>query len=43
MIKLAQMVLKGVNWVHNAKIMSYCLERCQLDTIQKKSGQMVLK
>ena len=30
MIKLAQMVLKGVNWVHNAKIMSYCLERCQL-------------
>ena len=42
MIKLAQMVLKGVNWVHNAKIMSYCLERGQLDTIQK-SGQMVLK
>ena len=53
MIKSSQMVLKGVNWVHNdkigandlersAKISSYGLERNQLDTIQKL-GQMVLK
>ena len=42
MIKLGQMVLKGVNWVDNAKIRSYGLERGQLDTIQN-SGQMVLK
>ena len=27
-----EMVLKGVNWVHNAKIRSYCLERSQLGT-----------
>ena len=26
MIKFGQMVLKGVNWVHNAKIRSYGLE-----------------
>ena len=42
MIKLGQMVLKGVrytmdknemvNWVHNAKIRSYGLERSQLGT-----------
>ena len=31
MIKLGQMVLKGVNWVHNAKVRSYGLERGQLD------------
>ena len=31
MIKLSQMVLKGVNWVHN-KIGSYALERSQLGT-----------
>ena len=28
-IKLGQMVLKGVNWVHNDKIRSYGLERSQ--------------
>ena len=32
MIKLDQMVLKGVNWVHNTKIRSYDLERSQLCT-----------
>ena len=32
MVKLGQMVLKGVNWVHNAKIRSYGLERSQLCT-----------
>ena len=32
MIKLAQMALKLVNWVHNAKITSNCLERSQLGT-----------
>ena len=26
------MVLKGVNWVHNTKLMSNGLERSQLDT-----------
>ena len=30
MIKLGQMVLKGVNWVHIDKIWSYGLERSQL-------------
>ena len=53
MIKSSQIVLKGVNCVHNdkigannlersARISSYGLERNQLDTIQK-SDQMVLK
>ena len=37
------MVLKGVNWVHNDKIRSNGLERSQLGTQCKKSGQMVLK
>ena len=32
MIKLGQMVLKGVNWVHNDKIGSNGLERSQLGT-----------
>ena len=32
MIKLGDMVLKGVNWVHNDKIGSYGLERSQLGT-----------
>ena len=32
MIKLGQMVLKGVKWVQNNKIMSNGLERSQLDT-----------
>ena len=35
MIKLGQMVLKGINLVHNAKIMTYCLERSQLGHIYK--------
>ena len=35
MIKLGQMVLKGVNWVCNPKIRSYGLERSQLDTQYK--------
>ena len=30
MIKLGKVVLKGVNWVHNAKIRSNGLERSQL-------------
>ena len=30
MINLGQIVLKGVNWVHNAKIRSYGTERSQL-------------
>ena len=32
MIKLGEIVLKGVNWVHYDKIMSYGLERSQLGT-----------
>ena len=32
MIKLGKVVLKGVNWVHNAKIRSNGLERNQLGT-----------
>ena len=32
MIKLGQMVLKGVNWVRNDKIRSNGLERSQLST-----------
>ena len=32
MIKLGQMVLKGVNWVHNDKIRSNGLERSELCT-----------
>ena len=32
MIKLDQMVLKGVNWVYNDKIGSNHLERSQLGT-----------
>ena len=38
MIKFEQMVLKGVNWVHNAKIRSYGLERSQLGTQYKISS-----
>ena len=30
MIKLGQIVLKGVNWIHNANIRSYGLERSHL-------------
>ena len=43
MIKLGQMVLKGVNWVHNDKIRSNGLERSQLDTQCKNQDHMVLK
>ena len=32
MIKLGQMVLKGVDWVHNTKIKSYDIERSQTST-----------
>ena len=32
MIKLGQMVLKGVNWVHNDKVRSNGLEMSQLCT-----------
>ena len=32
MIKLGQMVLKGVNWVHNDKFRSNGPERSQLGT-----------
>ena len=32
MIKLGQINLKGVNWVHNDKTGSNGLERSQLDT-----------
>ena len=32
MIKLGQMILKGVIWVHNAKIKSYGLEWSELAT-----------
>ena len=32
MINFCQMVMKGVNWVHNDKIRSYGLEMSQLDT-----------
>ena len=32
MVKLGQMVLKGVNWVHNNKIRSNGLERSHLGT-----------
>ena len=45
-IKLGQMVLKGVNRIHNDKIGSYGLERSQLVThcyTLIKLGQMVLK
>ena len=36
MIKLCQMVLKGVNWVHNDKIGSNGLERSQMGTHNAK-------
>ena len=35
MVKLGQMVLKGVNWIHNDKIRSNGLKRSQLDTQYK--------
>ena len=35
MLKSGHMVLKGVNWVHNAKLRSYGLERSQLGTQYK--------
>ena len=53
-IKFGEIVLKGINWVHNdklganglersAKISSYILERSQMGTQYIKLGQMVLK
>ena len=42
MIKLGQMVLKGVNLVHNDKIRSNGLERVNW-VHNTKSGHMVLK
>ena len=35
MIKFGQMVLKGVNWVHNDKTWTNGLERSQLGTQYK--------
>ena len=35
MIKLGQMILKGVDLVHNTKFRSYSLERSQLGTPYK--------
>ena len=43
MQKSGQMVLKGVNWVHNDKIRSNGLERSQMGTPLIKLGQMVMK
>ena len=40
--KLGQMVLKGINWVHNGKIRKYGLERSNLCTQWKKSENLVL-
>ena len=37
------MVLKGVNWVHNAKMRSYGLEKSQLGITMVKLCQMVFK
>ena len=37
------MVLKQVNWVHNAEISSNGVERSDFSTQYKKSGHMVLK
>ena len=43
MIKSGQMVLKGVNWIHNDKTGLNGLERSQFCDKMIKSGQMVLK
>ena len=43
MIKLGQMVLKGVIWVHNRKIRLYGLERSQLRYTMENSGHMVFE
>ena len=43
MIKLGQMILKGVHWEHNAKIMSYGLLKESIKYTMIKLGQMVLK
>ena len=42
MIKLGQMVLKGVNWVHNPKIKQYAIEQ-SIGYTMIKLGHMVLK
>ena len=43
MIKLGQMVLKGVNRVHNDKIEANGLERSSVGYTMQKVGHMVLK
>ena len=43
MIKLGQMVLKEVNWVHNDKISSNGLERSKLGTQCKNQVKWCLK
>ena len=43
MIKLGQMVFKGVSWVENTKIKSNGVERSQFGYTMHKSGHMVLK
>ena len=41
MIKLGQMVLKWVNWVHNDEIGSNGLKKGQLDTKYKYRGYLL--
>ena len=43
MQKSGHMVLKGVNWVHYDKIMSYGLLKESIKYTMIKLGQMVLK
>ena len=43
MISLGQMVLKGVNWVHNNKTRSNGLQRSPIGYTMQKSGHIVLK
>ena len=43
MLKSHQIVLKGVNWVHHAKIRSYGLGRSQLGTQYKNQVILVFK
>ena len=42
-MKIGQMVLKGVNCVHNRKIRQYGIENSQLGAQWQKLDQMVLK
>ena len=41
MIKLGEMVLEGVNWVHNNKIRSNGLKRSELGTQYKYRGYLL--